>query len=49
MASAVSASGFGLSDDSQEQLVAEGGNDLDRSGTGMGQQVGQLISFIAMQ
>jgi len=49
MANAVSASGFGISDDGHEQLIAEDGNDLSRAGAGMDQQSTQISSFVAMQ
>lgn len=49
MASAVSASGFGLPDDGEEQLVVEDGDDLGRVAAGMSQQASQLIPSITMQ
>jgi hypothetical protein len=49
MASDISASGFALPDDGQEDLVVEDGNNLDWAGAGMGQQASEIISFVAMQ
>lgn len=49
MGSDVSASGFPLPDDGQEDLAAEGGNNLDRTGAGMDQQASELIAFVTMQ
>jgi hypothetical protein len=49
MANDISASGFALPDDGQENLVVKGGNNLDWAGAGMDQQASEIISFVAVQ
>lgn len=49
MVKACSASRFALLDDGQQELVVENGNNGDRAGSGMDEQAGKFIPFIAVK